>query len=260
MQIHELPTISGSPSGGYFATDNGTQTTKIDYTALAQAIIEQYNASTLAGSAQSVQAALDGIKTDLNVVYGANSIKTLAATDDLLTLDVGMYRVENVLPLNAPSTTYKYGYATKQHRGASGYTYYEFIVGNGNGNNFKRYYGWQYSNSATSIDWIEMAPQSAVDALNSKNAGTTYNSVEELYNYGINTPGFKFATITSAVASSLTNGVIASASRIFLCKADNTTVDSLLFSLASGKIYLSRIANGEATKAYSASVTEISLS
>lgn len=61
MQIHELPTISGSPSGGYFATDNGTQTTKIDYTALAQAIIEQYNASTLAGSAQSVQAALDGL-------------------------------------------------------------------------------------------------------------------------------------------------------------------------------------------------------
>lgn len=64
MQIHELPTISGSPSGGYFATDNGTQTTKIDYTALAQAIIEQYNASTLAGSAQSVKAALDGLDGD----------------------------------------------------------------------------------------------------------------------------------------------------------------------------------------------------
>ena len=174
MQIHELPDVTAIGSGGYFATDNGSQTTKIDYDALAKAIIEQYSASTLAGSAQSVKSALDGIKTDLNVVYGANPIKTLAATDDLLTLDVGMYRVANVLPLNAPSTTYKYGYATKQHRGASGYTYYEFIVGNGNGNDFKRYYGWQYSNSATSIDWIEMAPQSAVDALNSNissNAG-----------------------------------------------------------------------------------------
>lgn len=166
MQIHELPDVTAIGSGGYFATDNGSQTTKIDYDALAKAIIEQYSASTLAGSAQSVKAALDGVKTDLNVVYGANSIKTLAATDDLLTLDVGMYRVANVLPLNAPSTTYKYGYATKQHRGAAGYTYYEFIVGNGNGNDFKRFYGWQYSNSAASIDWIEMAPQSAVDALN----------------------------------------------------------------------------------------------
>lgn len=168
MQIHELPDVTAIGSGGYFATDNGSQTTKIDYDALAKAIIEQYSGSTLAGEAQSVQAALNGIKTDLNVVYGANPIKTLAATDDLLTLDVGMYRVANVLPLNAPSTTYKYGYATKQHRGASGYTYYEFIVGDGNGTDFKRYYGWQYSNSATSIDWIEMAPQSAIDALNSK--------------------------------------------------------------------------------------------
>lgn len=168
MQIHELPDVTAIGSGGYFATDNGSQTTKIDYNALAQAIIEQYASSTLAGTAQSVKSALDGIKTGLDVVYGANPIKTLAATDDLLTLDVGMYRVGNVLPLNAPSTTYKYGYATKQHRGASGYTYYEFVVGNGNGNDFKRYYGWQYSNSATSIDWIEMAPQSAVDELNSK--------------------------------------------------------------------------------------------
>lgn len=177
MQIHELPDVTAIGSGGYFATDNGSQTTKIDYDALAKAIIEQYSASTLAGSAQSVKAALDGIKTDLNVVYGANPIKTLAATDDLLTLDVGMYRVANVLPLNAPSTTYKYGYATKQHRGTSGYTYYEFIVGNGNGNDFKRYYGWQYSNSATSIDWIEMAPQSAVDALNSKFDGNNIQFV-----------------------------------------------------------------------------------
>lgn len=75
MQIHELPTISGSPSGGYFATDNGTQTTKIDYTALAQAIIEQYNASTLAGAAQSIQAAINAISpqvktaiTDLSTI------------------------------------------------------------------------------------------------------------------------------------------------------------------------------------------------
>lgn len=82
MQIHELPTISGSPSGGYFATDNGTQTTKIDYTALAQAIIEQYNASTLAGSAQSVKAALDGIG-ELAYAVNYKGMGRIAQNDDL---------------------------------------------------------------------------------------------------------------------------------------------------------------------------------
>lgn len=82
MQIHELPTISGSPSGGYFVTDNGTQTTKIDYTALAQAIIEQYNASTLAGTAQSVKAALDGLmQKSLPTEIAPRT--TIASGDDL---------------------------------------------------------------------------------------------------------------------------------------------------------------------------------
>lgn len=61
MQIHELPDVTAIGSGGYFATDNGSQTTKIDYDALAKAIIEQYSASTLAGVAQSVKAAVDGL-------------------------------------------------------------------------------------------------------------------------------------------------------------------------------------------------------
>jgi len=92
MQIHELPTISGSPSGGYFATDNGTQTTKIDYTALAQAIIEQYNASTLAGSAQSVKAALDGlVQKSLPTEIAPRT--TIASNDDLNTYTTaGIYR------------------------------------------------------------------------------------------------------------------------------------------------------------------------
>ena len=92
MQIHELPTISGSPSGGYFATDNGTQTTKIDYTALAQAIIEQYNASTLAGSAQSVKAALDGlVQKSLPTEIAPRT--TIASNDDLNTYTTaGIYK------------------------------------------------------------------------------------------------------------------------------------------------------------------------
>ncbi len=74
MQIHELPDVTAIGSGGYFATDNGSQTTKIDYDALAKAIIEQYSASTLAGSAQSVKTALDGLN---NTNVYVNSITKL---------------------------------------------------------------------------------------------------------------------------------------------------------------------------------------
>lgn len=64
MRIANLSTKSGSMSSSdKFVTDNGTTVTKIDYNALAKAIIEQYTGSTLAGSAQSVKAALDSLNS-----------------------------------------------------------------------------------------------------------------------------------------------------------------------------------------------------
>lgn len=64
MRIANLSTKSGSMSSSdKFVTDNGTTVTKIDYNALAKAIIEQYTGSTLAGSAQSVKAALDALNS-----------------------------------------------------------------------------------------------------------------------------------------------------------------------------------------------------
>lgn len=82
MQIHELPDVTAIGSGGYFATDNGSQTTKIDYDALAKAIIEQYAASTLAGTAQSVKAALDGIG-ELAYAVNYKGMGRIAQNDDL---------------------------------------------------------------------------------------------------------------------------------------------------------------------------------
>jgi len=71
MQIHELPTISGNPaSGNYLPVDTGTNTVKIDYTALAKAIIEQYAGSSLFGSAQSVKDAFSAVSTKLGPLAG----------------------------------------------------------------------------------------------------------------------------------------------------------------------------------------------
>lgn len=92
MQIHELPEITTIASGGYLATDNGTQTTKIDYDKLAKAIIEQYSGSTLAGSAQSVKAALDGLmQKSLPTEIAPRT--AIASGDDLNTYTTaGIYR------------------------------------------------------------------------------------------------------------------------------------------------------------------------
>lgn len=77
MRIANLSTKSGSlSSSDKFVTDNGTAVTKIDYNALAKAIIEQYTGSTLAGSAQSVKAALDALNSK-------NTMKSLAAGNSM---------------------------------------------------------------------------------------------------------------------------------------------------------------------------------
>ena len=262
MQIHELPEITSISSGGYFATDNGTQTTKIDYEKLAKAIIENYASSTLAGSAQSVKAALDGLGDGSTLLSYADATAIASSADLDSYTSAGMFYTEsNSIAASLSHSPVSVAFRMTVENTDGG-------TGSAAAGRIQRLYPWntldvwqrRYGASSGWTAWEKLPTRAEVDALNSKNTGTTYTSVEDLYNYGIDTPGFKFATITSAVASSLTNGVIASASRVFLCRADNTTVDALLFSLATGKIYLSRISNGTPTKAYSATVTEISLS
>lgn len=53
MQIHELANLSGNPaSGTSFVVDNGSATRKIDYTALAEALIKNYNFTVGSASTQ----------------------------------------------------------------------------------------------------------------------------------------------------------------------------------------------------------------
>ena len=105
--------------------------------------------TTLGGTAQTLAAAI-------SIVTGFNTIKTLTATDDLATLDDGHYRLNSAVPLNAPSglaSSSKYGYVTIQHRGASAYTYYEYVAGNGNGTTVERHFGWKSTAAGSTIAW-----------------------------------------------------------------------------------------------------------
>lgn len=90
MQIHELATLGQAPATGtYVAVDTGTATRKLDYTTLAQAVVEQYSGSTLAGSAQSIQAAFAQVGDLLNAMKNVPMLKsagpaqTLALTDGM---------------------------------------------------------------------------------------------------------------------------------------------------------------------------------
>jgi len=84
IQIHELATKSGNlSSSDYLVTDNGTVTAKIDYTKLAKAIVEQYNGSTLAGSAQTLQSALNGLNTNTENMYTKTGTVIASDGEDL---------------------------------------------------------------------------------------------------------------------------------------------------------------------------------
>lgn len=84
MRIFNLTKKTGNlTSNDFFGVDNGSTVNKIDYNALAKAIIEQYTGSSLAGSAQSVKAALDSLNSKMggmqfvNVTVSATASKTL---------------------------------------------------------------------------------------------------------------------------------------------------------------------------------------
>ena len=110
IQIHELATKSGNlSSSDFLVVDNGGVTAKIDYTKLAKAIVEQYNGSTIAGSAQTLQSALNGLNTN-KVSFKA----TVRTGGDLLdeSLTEGFYYIQGA-SANFPNDSVNHsGYLT----------------------------------------------------------------------------------------------------------------------------------------------------
>jgi hypothetical protein len=72
MLLKDLTTLTASlASGTLFHVEKSGKAYNIDYTKLAKAIVEEYNGSTLGGSAQTVQAAIGALNSrtgiDLNL-------------------------------------------------------------------------------------------------------------------------------------------------------------------------------------------------
>lgn len=71
IRITQLPEKLTAPEqGDFFVIDDGTTAQKVDFDTLAGAVIEAYDGSTLGGTAQSVQDAIDGREAvDTNDTY-----------------------------------------------------------------------------------------------------------------------------------------------------------------------------------------------
>lgn len=120
MQIHELAALTGNPaSGNVLAIDTGSVTRKIDYTALANAVVTQYNGATLAGTAQTVKSAVDALNTAigdtgddidaLSNVAVKHEAQTLTDTqkgtarENIMAVKARLYQSENALDISDTS-------------------------------------------------------------------------------------------------------------------------------------------------------------
>lgn len=75
MEIHSLQELDQALRNGMvLAIDDGTVTSKVDVTTIEKHAIETYVGSTLAGSAQSVKSALDGLNSDAWMLRGGTRI------------------------------------------------------------------------------------------------------------------------------------------------------------------------------------------
>ena len=95
--ISDLPALTPA-SGTVLYAENSSQSGKIDYATLAQAIIENYTSSTLAGSAQSVKSALDSLNSNVgsgagyhNSIYRGKSLGTSVTAAQYAAIKAGTF-------------------------------------------------------------------------------------------------------------------------------------------------------------------------
>lgn len=118
MQIHELPV--GSPASGVqFAGDTGSQTQKIDYDALADAILNKLTTKTfdIKSESQTIIAALNALG-DASKQDVANNLVTTAAG---LVLDArqGKALDDKITTLNSSISNVQYGTLRSGYSGAA---------------------------------------------------------------------------------------------------------------------------------------------
>lgn len=222
-RIKDLTTKTGNlSSADQFVSDNGTAVTKIDYTALAKAIIEQYNGSTLAGSAQSVQTALNSLNSkSMTYTYAETSGSFLSWITSTFTANGSYYVViatNNTEGLPIAGT----GIALVQRRNADVYVQ-AFVNATGQPSYENRYIANRWTG------WVQEPTRAEMDAVNS------------------NLDGMKIIT-SSITANASKTFTVESNSRILAIVLTNQTAAIGAFGISvtsGGSVYRQKIGGGE---------------
>lgn len=173
--INTKPTVTAIDSNDQiYISDGGTALKKISYTNLAKAIIEQYNASQLAGATKTIQAAFNELNSKSFFADTSNGQSILALVK---TLQKGSYtyRIDNAPEFSVSGGTV---YIIKKTHGLDD-TRCEIMAIPMDTSNQTIYTAFVGA-SATSITWIKQPTRTEVDALNSKTKKNVTNLISGL--------------------------------------------------------------------------------
>ena len=174
-KIHGLTasTADLAPSTDKLLLDKNGTLSRIDYSILAKAIIEQYNSSTLGGSAQSLQSAINALNS--NFGYYLGSVGTLAE------LESAISNYGNSMPVRTSRVISLYAsspfsiFASNVYVGTmtrSGSDRFQVVL-NSNGSNDKLI----GANGSSGWTWEKQPTRAEVDALNTLQFGeVTFNT------------------------------------------------------------------------------------
>ena len=207
MRIKDLISRSKALIEGnvYLAVDDATNnvTQKVDYKTLAREIIEQYNLSTLAGSAQSVKSALDGLdgnKLDLKAgtaITNGTDVNTLQTPGTYFCASASIAASLSNIPTQATSVGWRLDVARNGYNTDNYLT--QTITGVSSGVSFEYVRGM--STKGTWGEWLKAPTRAEVDALSNGQEVTTLTSSYGTLTYKC----YKIGKLVAVMAQLVTN-------------------------------------------------------
>lgn len=195
MLLKDLTTLTASlASGTLFHVEKSGKAYNIDYTKLAKSIVEEYNGSTLGGSAQSVQAAIGALNSSAYLLDGATPITNNSDLNTYIT--PGNYQVKFAADAasisNIPVKTAgvlkveRSGYASNNYKRQ---TFYEF-------NNAYEHIRYTNDNGNTWSTWAKVPTSADIDALTNRSALTVTIASNDIDPEKSSVSAFKCGNIT----------------------------------------------------------------
>lgn len=190
VNINTKPTVTTIDNNDQiFISDDGVALKKISYTDLAKAIIEQYNASQLAGSAKTVQTAINALNSNMNN-FPSSGNRLHYYGSETVTISEIRYEWALAKGTDAPdNTNFWYIHTFVYSVDSSGHITNGRQIAYGYLKSKKDDVYDRYCSGGTWYDWVKRPTRNEMDDLNSKgqfhSLQTSANESESLREKGI---------------------------------------------------------------------------